>query len=108
MVGSSSNTKYWFSRLGVTGHYGRDGDGGGLPCRSPDGCSGKLMATLDGGRSWQTAGPTGLSSINPAEGEFISLIPSHRQGRTFLALGYTRRMAADGGSVLGGGGDAVW
>lgn len=117
MVGSSSNTKFWFSRLGVTGHHGtvvapaqRDGDGGGLPCRSPDGCSGKLMATLDGGHSWQAAGPTGLSSINPAEGEFISLIPQTgpQANRTFLTLGYTRRMSADGRSALGGGGDAVW
>jgi hypothetical protein len=116
MVGNSNSTKFWFSRLGVTGHgtvvapAQRGGDGKGLPCHSPDGCSGKLMMTLDGGHSWQAAGPTGLSSINPAEGEFISLVPQTgpQANRTFLTLGYTRRMAADGKSVLGGGGDAVW
>ena len=112
LLGSSNDTKFWFSRLGSTGHgtlvapAQRGGDGGGLPCRSADGCSGKLFTTVDGGDSWAPAGPTGLSSINPDEGEFIAILP--RENRTFLTLGYQQSLAADGLSTTGCADNRLW
>ena len=65
MVGRSNDTKFWFSRLGVTGHgtvvapAQRGGDGKGLPCHSRDGCSGKLMATFGWGAQLERCRPDG-------------------------------------------------
>eukprot|EP01052_Picozoa_sp_SAG31_P039204 SAG31_NODE_5392_length_2565_cov_6.687753_3_plen_216_part_00 len=77
-----------------------------MPCRAADGCSGKLFTTVSGGRTWSAAGPTGLSSINPDEGEFIAIIP--RSNRTFLTLGYEQALAPDGLSTLGCPDNRIW
>ena len=114
-IGSSNLTKFWFSRLGATGHHDtlvapaqRGGDGSALPCRAHDGCSGKLFTTVDGGSSWNPAGPTGLSSINPDEGEFIAIIPRNEPAGSFLTLGYEQTLSPDGLSTTGCADNRLW
>jgi hypothetical protein len=113
-IGSSNLTKFWFSRLGATGTgtivapAQRGGDGSALPCRAHDGCSGKLFTTVDGGTSWVPAGPTGLSSINLDEGEFIAIIPRSHPHRSFLTLGYQQEVAPDGLSTTGCVDNRLW